>query len=76
MLIIQRTSASIEIVHTPDQSKTDLELLITFMKKKIAVNVVWATGNASDHTITNLTIVRYREKLDRDSTTIRKCFIF
>jgi thiamine pyrophosphokinase len=50
-------------VHTPDQSKTDLEkLLITFMKKIAAVNVVWATGKRTDHT-TNL-IVRYREKLE------------
>jgi thiamine pyrophosphokinase len=56
----------IEIVHTPDQNKTDLEKAFDYLiERKIpAVNVVWATGKRSDHTITNLTnIVRYRDKL-------------
>ncbi|MGO4822735.1 MULTISPECIES: thiamine diphosphokinase [unclassified Flavobacterium] len=56
----------IEIVHTPDQNKTDLEKAFDYLfERKIpAVNVVWATGRRTDHTITNLTnIVRYREKL-------------
>jgi len=53
----------IEIVHTPDQNKTDLEKAFDYLiKRKIpAVNVVWATGKRADHTITNLTnIVNYR----------------
>jgi thiamine pyrophosphokinase len=53
----------IEIVHTPDQDKTDLEKAFDYLiKRQIpAVNVVWATGKRADHTITNLTnIVRYR----------------
>jgi thiamine pyrophosphokinase len=47
MLIITRTSASIEIV-TPDQNKTDLEKAFDYLyeRKIAAVNVVWATGNA------------------------------
>jgi hypothetical protein len=46
-------------VHTPDQSKTDLEkLLITFMKK-IAAMLFGLPETRTDHT-TNL-IVRYRE---------------
>ena len=56
----------IEIVHTPDQNKTDLEKAFDYLiERKIpAVNVVWATGRRTDHTITNLTnIVRYREQL-------------
>ena len=56
----------IEIVHTPDQNKTDLEKAFDYLfERKIpAVNVVWATGKRADHTITNLTnIVRYRDKL-------------
>ncbi|WP_016990723.1 thiamine diphosphokinase [Flavobacterium sp. ACAM 123] len=56
----------LEIVHTPDQSKTDLEKAFDYLyERKIpAVNVIWATGKRTDHTITNLTnIVRYREKL-------------
>ena len=53
----------IEIVHTLDQNKTDLEKAFDYLiERKIpAVNVVWATGRRADHTITNLTnIVRYR----------------
>ena len=56
----------IEIVHTPDQNKTDLEKAFDYLfaRKIPAVNVVWATGKRADHTITNLTnIVRYREQL-------------
>lgn len=56
----------LEIVHTPDQNKTDLEKAFDYLfERKIpAVNVVWATGKRTDHTITNLTnIVRYRDKL-------------
>ena len=56
----------IEIIHTPDQNKTDLEKAFDYLyERKIpAVNVVWATGKRADHTITNLTnMVRYRDKL-------------
>ena len=54
----------LEIVHTPDQNKTDLEKALDYLiERKIpAVNIVWATGRRADHTITNLTnIVRYRD---------------
>ena len=54
----------IEIVH--NQDKTDLEKAFDYLiERKIpAVNVVWATGKRTDHTITNLTnIVRYRDLL-------------
>lgn len=56
----------IEIIHTPDQDKTDLEKAFDYLiQRKIpAVNVVWATGRRADHTITNLTnIARYRNLL-------------
>ena len=56
----------LEIVHTPDQNKTDLEKAFDYLiERKIpAVNVVWATGKRTDHTITNLTnITRYRNLL-------------
>ena len=62
----KKSQYPIEIVHTPDQSKTDLEKAFDYLhERKIpAVNVIWATGKRTDHTITNLTnIVRYREKL-------------
>lgn len=53
----------LEIVHTPDEDRTDLEKAFDYLVKRgiPAVNVVWATGKRADHTITNLTnIVRYR----------------
>lgn len=56
----------IEIVHTPNQDKTDLEKAFDYLiERKIpAANVVWATGKRADHTISNITnIVRYRDLL-------------
>ncbi|HWR93580.1 MAG TPA: thiamine diphosphokinase [Flavobacterium sp.] len=56
----------IEVVHKPNQDKTDLEKAFDYLvERKIpAVNVVWATGKRTDHTITNITnIVRYRDLL-------------
>lgn len=56
----------IEIIHTPDQEKTDLEkAFIYLIERKIpAVNVIWATGKRADHTLNNLTtIIRYRDQL-------------
>lgn len=56
----------IEIIHTPDQNKTDLEKAFDYLiaRNIPAVNVVWATGKRADHTITNITnIIRYRDAL-------------
>lgn len=56
----------IEIVHTPDQNKTDLEKAIDFLIKKghRAVNVVWATGRRADHTFTSIAnIIRYYNRI-------------
>jgi thiamine pyrophosphokinase len=56
----------IEIIHTPDQNKTDLEKAFDYLigRKIPAVNVVWATGKRADHTVANLTtIASYRNKL-------------
>lgn len=56
----------LEIVHTPDQDKTDLEKAFDYLIQKghKAVNVVWATGRRADHTITNMTnIVRFQNDL-------------
>ncbi|MBK0369061.1 thiamine diphosphokinase [Flavobacterium agrisoli] len=64
--IYKTTQYPIEIVHTPDQEKTDLEKAFDYLISRNipAVNVVWATGRRADHTITNLTnIVRYRDLL-------------
>jgi thiamine pyrophosphokinase len=62
----KKSQFPIEIIHTPDQNKTDLEKAFDYLidRKIPAVNVVWATGKRADHTITNLTtIVNYRNKL-------------
>ena len=56
----------IDIIHTPDQNKTDLEKAFDYLidRNIPAVNVVWATGKRADHTITNITnITRYRDRL-------------
>lgn len=56
----------LEIVHTPDQNKTDLEKALDYLIERgfPAVNIIWATGRRADHTITNITnIVRYRNKI-------------
>jgi thiamine pyrophosphokinase len=56
----------IEIVHTPDQNKTDLEKAFDYLveRKVPAVNVVWATGKRADHTFSNITnIVKYKDLL-------------
>ena len=56
----------LEIIHKPNQEKTDLEKAFDYLieKKHQAANVIWATGRRADHTITNLTtIVNYRHKL-------------
>jgi len=48
--------SDIEIIHTPDQNKTDLEKAIDFLilKGQKAVNIVWATGLRMDHTFNNI----------------------
>lgn len=56
----------LEIIHTPDQNKTDLEKAFDYLVERgiPAANVVWATGKRADHTITNITnLVRYRDKI-------------
>ncbi len=56
----------LEIVHTPNQDKTDLEKAFDYLIEKghKAVNVIWATGKRADHTFTNITnIVAYRNQL-------------
>ena len=56
----------LEIVHTPDQNKTDLEKAFDYLISRniLMANVVWATGKRADHTITNLTnVTRYRNVL-------------
>lgn len=64
--LVRQHQPDVEIVHTPDQDKTDLEKAFDFLLSRghRAANVVWATGRRADHTITNLTgLVAYRDRL-------------
>ena len=57
------TQFPIEIIHAPDQNKTDLEKAFDYLidRKIPAVNVVWATGKRADHVFANITtILKYR----------------
>lgn len=57
----------IEIVHTPDQNKTDLQKGIEFLieRKFSAVNIIWATGRRADHNLSNVTdVVRYQNQIN------------
>jgi thiamine pyrophosphokinase len=57
----------IEIIHTPDQNKTDLQKAIEFLidRNFEAVNIIWATGRRADHSLTNMTdIVRYKTQIN------------
>lgn len=56
----------LEIIHTPDQNKTDLEKAFDFLieRKFPAVNVIWATGKRADHTMINITLLaKFRNEL-------------
>jgi thiamine pyrophosphokinase len=56
----------VEIVHAPDQNKTDLQKGIEFLISRNfdAVNIIWAMGRRADHTLSNVTdIVRYKNQI-------------
>lgn len=56
----------LEVVHTPDQEKTDLEKGIEFLIERgfPAVNIVWATGRRADHSLTNMAnIGQYKDQI-------------
>ncbi len=63
---IQAKQYPLEIVHTPDQEKHDLEKAFDYLVERgfKAANVLWATGRRADHTMTNITnITRFRNSL-------------
>ncbi len=63
---IKHSQFPIEIIHAPDQEKTDLEKAIDFLIQKghPAVNIAWATGRRADHTIANISnLVKYAESI-------------
>lgn len=55
----------VEIIHTPDQNKTDLEKGIELLIERghKAINIVWATGKRADHSFNNMTLIcRYKQQ--------------
>lgn len=63
---IREQQYPLEVVHTPDQNKTDLDKGIEYLIERgyPAVNIVWATGRRADHSLTNMTnIVRYKDQI-------------
>lgn len=64
--IIRENQFPIEIVHAPDQEKTDFEKAIEYLIEKgfPAVNIVWATGRRADHTFANISnLFKYAESI-------------
>jgi thiamine pyrophosphokinase len=63
---IKKDQFPIEIIHTPDQEKTDLEKGIEFLIKRgfPAVNILWATGLRMDHTLANVfNLIKYKNQI-------------
>lgn len=60
-------SVEIEIIHTPDQEKTDLDkgIELAIGRGCKHIDVIWATGRRADHSITNMTnSVRYAHQAE------------
>jgi thiamine pyrophosphokinase len=57
----------LEIIHTPDQDKTDLEKGIEYLVEQghRSANIIWAGGLRADHNLNNLSsIVKYKKHID------------
>lgn len=64
---LEEIQQPLEIIHAPNQDKTDLQKGIEHLIAKgfAAVNIVWATGRRADHNLTNVTdMVRYRNQIN------------
>lgn len=63
---LQKVQFPIELIHIPDQEKTDLEKGLDFLIKKSfkAVNIIWATGRRADHFVANLSsVIKYAKDI-------------
>lgn len=63
---IAKPQMPVEIVHTPDQDKTDFEKGIEYCINRgfQDIRVVWATGKRMDHTFANVTnLVKYQNQV-------------
>jgi thiamine pyrophosphokinase len=57
----------LDVIHTPDQDKTDLEKGIEYLAGlgHRSANIIWAGGLRSDHNLNNLSsIVKYKKNID------------
>lgn len=64
---IRQRQHPIEIIHTPDQEKTDLEKGIEHLIRNghSSANIVWATGLRADHTLNNLSsMAKYSDRIN------------
>jgi thiamine pyrophosphokinase len=57
----------LDVLHRPDQTKTDLEKALDFLleeKKVTAANIIWAGGLRTDHHLNNLfTLAKYSNRM-------------
>ncbi|MBI1222605.1 MAG: thiamine diphosphokinase [Bacteroidetes bacterium] len=64
---IAASQQPVQLIHAPDQNKTDLEKAIEWLIKEgyPAANILWATGLRADHTINNMmSLVKFRDQID------------
>ncbi len=58
---------NVQVVHTPNQDKPDLEKALDYLVEKgfEAVNILWATGKRCDHFMNNISLIgRFQHKLN------------
>ena len=63
---IRRSQYPVKVVHTPDQTYTDLEKAILYLVQEgfPAANIVWATGRRADHTLVNISLLpKYADRI-------------
>jgi thiamine pyrophosphokinase len=64
--VIPELPFPVEVIHAPDQNKTDLEKGIEELLKRNqeAANILWATGGRMDHILANLNVLaKFRNRL-------------
>ena len=53
---LKKQRPELKFIHTPDQSKTDLEKAVEYLisNEFPAVNIIWSTGKRMDHSFNNI----------------------
>lgn len=63
---IRQSQYPVKVVHTPDQTFTDLEKAILYLVEEEfpAANIIWATGRRADHTLANISVLpKYADRI-------------